>query len=321
MPGLNLNTRSNYVPFPHKLSDEVWKKTTDESVVMRLGREMALDAKGTEIAVINQKAAYHWNWGNETDERVTSETDVQTKTIMPYEIYVTQPFSNKLRDNDEMLYKSISEDLPAILGAGIDETVFTADQDDVGENFDTFSNVQEVSIQNDVWHGFVTAKKKIQVTKNRFNGIALSPEGEAHFEDAVDNIGRPLFVSDVINDIEIGKIRGRQALLSNGLYIPEGEAGSGIKEQLAIMGDWNKLRWGFINGIKARVYDQAVLKLPNGQDLNLARRHMFALEYCVEVGVGIEFADAFARLTGGEPAPSTSTSAPSSNKNAKKAVK
>lgn len=305
MAGLDLNTRSNYVPFPEKLSSEVWKKALRESAVMTLGKKMKIDASGTDIAVIKKRGTYNWNWGNETDERVTSSAEVDTKKIFPYEIYVQQPFSNNIRDNDEALYEAIVEDLPAILGAGIDETVFTEKQANVGEHFDTMDGIQQVSINNSVWKGFTEAKKRIQKEHNTFNGTALSPEGEAVFEDAVDNVGHPLFVQDIINDSEITKIRGRLAKTTDGLYIPEGAAGSGVKEQLAIMGDWNKLRWGFVSGIKAKVYDQAVLKLPNGSDLNLARRHMFALEYCVQVGVGIEFADAFVRLTGGEPAPAT----------------
>lgn len=303
MAGIFTNTKSDYVPLPEKLSAEVWKKAIRESAVMNLGKEIVLPGTGTVVPLVSGNGQAEFIWGNETTERTVSKRDVTQKHIAPYEIYLIQTFSNRLKDNDEALFKAMVEDGPAILGVGIDENFFTKASSQVGEHFDTVADCEEVSISSDVYHNIILAKKMINAAHNRFNGVALSTEGEAVFEDVVDNVGRPLFIPDVTEDGSIGRIRGQRTVLSDGLYIPEGKAGSGQKEQLAVMGDFSKLRWGKVDGIKAKMYDQAIFKDKEGNEINLAASHMFAIEYCLEVGIAMEDPNAFVRLTGGEPAP------------------
>ena len=280
-----IDTNRTTLTLPSEISSEILQKTQEESVVMRLGRQMPLPGNGVIIPVItgDPEAA----WVDETAKKPVSNPQLTQKKMQAYKLAVIVPFSNEFKRDYAGLYSALVKRLPLALASKYDATVF-GNVEAPGENFDTFANCTGQEIGTDAYAGLVAADTDIATHDGILNGFALSPQGKGVLLSATDGNERPLFINNVAEGA-IPMILGARTLVTKAAYK------SGTPNMVGIAGDWTQAIWGTVEGVKVDLSDQASLTI-NDEVINLWERNMFAVRAEIEVGFRAD-TSVFNRLT------------------------
>lgn len=297
-----IDTNRSAITLPTEISAEILKKTTEQSAIMRLARQIPLGGRGVTIPVITSLPEA--NWVAETNVKPTSSPGLSQKNMTPYTLAVIVPFSNQFRRDAKVLYDELVKALPAALGKKFDNTVFNGTAP--GSNFDVLTGctAQTISGQGHSFYGAIVAADTAVATAGYdMTGYAMSPQARGEMLAATDNDGRPLFISSVA-DGNIGKLLGMTVVYSRGLY-GAGNAASGTSGQsgyvaaqpdvLGFAGDWTNALYGVVEGVQISISDQATLTI-GGEAINLWERNMFAVRAEIEVGF-VAVTDAFNKIT------------------------
>ena len=279
---MSVHTNRGDISLPTDVSSEIIAKTQEGSAVMQLATETNLPGRGITIPVILGDPEAEWV--GETEKKPVSNPEFTTKQMTPYTLAVIVPFSNQFRRDMGALYDECVRRLPNALAKKFDKTCFGGAVAP-GSNFDTFADIQAVSINPETYSdvlpssydGLVQAQLNISLNDGELNGWALSPQGKAILMRSRDETGRPLFINGIAND-SIPSIFGAPVYSSKGAYI------DGSPKVVGFAGDWTKARYGVVQGVNIAISDQATLDLGNGQTINLFQQDMFAVRAEIECG-------------------------------------
>ena len=285
-----LNTTS--ITLPSSVSDEIWAKTLEESVVMSLAAPIDLPGNGLTIPVITGEPTAAWV--SETDEKPVSQHTLSTKEMKSYTLAVIEPFSNQFRDNAGALYNELVNRLPYAIAKKFDETVLYGTAP--GTGFDTLSAAPNVNIATSTYDGFVDALAKVADNEADLNAWALAPKARTVLLKVKDSNSRPLFVSNAQTDGAIAQVLGIPARFAKSVYR------AGVKstnpETIGFGGDWTHARYGVVKSVNVSISDQASLTV-GAKTLNLWQRNMFAVRAEFEVGFVVRSVNDFVRLDNG----------------------
>lgn len=297
MPTGIATNRSN-ISLPTEVAQEIMQKTQQESVIMRLSRQVALPGRGLTIPVITGDPSA--SWVAETGAKPVSNPTLTTKVMQAYKLAVIVPFSDEFRRDAAALYDAIIARLPGALAYKFDQTVLGVGAKP-GENFDNFANATAHSLISSTnytaYTGLVDAFTDIAEHKGALNGFALSPAAEGILLSAVDSVGRPLFVNSAA-DGAVPRILGAPTYSSRAMY-KAGAAATSTPAVVGIAGDWTQAMYGTVEGVQIRFADQTGLTINNAQ-VNLWEHNMFAVRAEIEVGFRADV-DCFNLLTGAVP--------------------
>jgi len=283
MPAVHTNRADAGLPV--EVSRQVLAKVQDGSKVMQLAKRIDLPGNGTQISVItgDPEAA----WVGETEKKPVSNPGISSKIMQAYTLAVLVPFSNQFKRDTTFLYNAIVDRLPKALGEKIDKTVFHGDAP--GSNFDTFKSVTGYSIASDPYAGLVAADGDIADHGGMMDGIILAPKGKTALLGAVDDVGRPLFNSDVTTN-SIGKILGASTYVAKAAYK------SGNPSVVGIAGDWTQAMYGLVQDVKIDFTTESTIDIDENTRINLFQQNMFAVRAEIEFGFRAD-TDCFVALT------------------------
>lgn len=266
-------TNRTSIDLPVDVSREILAKTTQESAVMMMARQIALPGRGAAVNVITSdpEAA----WVGETEAKPVSNPGLATKVMQAYKLAVIVPFSNEFRRDVASLYDALVERLPRALGAKFDATVFGA-VNAPGSNFDTFASATAQSLSTDAYAGLVAAQTDIATHGGIFNGVVISPQGQGILLAATDDNKRPLF----INSVAEGAI---PMILGAPTYVRKAAYKAGTPNVVGIAGDWTQAMYGTVEGVVIDYSSDATLTSGN-TTINLFQQNMFAVRAEIEVG-------------------------------------
>lgn len=266
-------TNRTSIDLPVDVSQEILAKTTQESAVMQLARQIALPGRGAAVNVITSdpEAA----WVGETEAKPVSNPGLATKVMQAYKLAVIVPFSNEFRRDVASLYDALVERLPRALGAKFDATVFGA-VNAPGSNFDTFASATAQSLSTDAYAGLVAAQTDIATHGGIFNGVVISPQGQGILLAATDDNKRPLF----INSVAEGAI---PMILGAPTYVRKAAYKAGTPNVVGVAGDWTQAMYGTVEGVVIDYSSDATLTSGN-TTINLFQQNMFAVRAEIEVG-------------------------------------
>lgn len=282
----NMSTGS--IKLPASVSNEIWKKTLDESLIMQMATPIDLPGNGLTIPVITGEPTAEWV--SETDEKPVSEHTLATKDMKGYTLAVIEPFSNQFKDNYEALYNELVNRLPKAIAKAFDATCFYGTAP--GTGFDTLAEAAAIDISTKPYDGFVDAIEKVAEQDADLNGWALAPKARTLLLKAKDNQNRPLFISNVQNEGAVNSVLSIPATFGKAAYK------TGTPEIVGVGGDWTGARYGIVKNINISVSDQATLT-SGDKTLNLWQRNMFAVRCEFEAGFVVRDINEFVRLTNG----------------------
>lgn len=293
----NIRRDTSGVTLPKTVSTEIWQATIQQSVVQQLARQITLPGGGMDVPIITGDPVAAWT--AETEEKPVSRSTFGSKNIKGYTLAVIEPFSNQFRRDLPALYSALVSRLPGALAKTFDSTAlgFAASP---GSGFDTLAAAPTASVSTNVYDGFLAGLGAVAATGADVTGWALSGQGEIAALGAKDTTGRPIFLDKVTTEGSVGSILARPVFKSPYVF-KAGTVGSpGTAATVGFGGDWSSAVWGYVEGIKIDISDQATLN-DGGTALNLWQRNMFAVRAEVEVGFAVRDINRFVRITGAIP--------------------
>lgn len=289
---IDLSRKTTNVLLPPAVSQDIWAATQEASVIQGLARSIALPGGGIDVPIITGDPTAAWV--SETDEKPVSRSTFGTKNIKGYTLAVIEPFSNQFRRDLPALYKALVERLPKVLAEKFDRTCLGFDASP-GSGFDTLASAPTVSLATNVYDGFVNALAKVANNDGDVERWLLTAQAEIAALGAKDNNGRPIFIDSVTSDGSVSReVLARPVTKSKHAFK------SGSPATLGFAGEWSTAVWGFVEGLRIDISDQATLN-DGGTPLNLWQRNMFAVRVEFEVGFAVRDVNRFVRITGTAP--------------------
>lgn len=293
MTGVDVYRGSSNVLLPAEVSKEIWKNTQYASVIQSLCPKIQVPAGGLDIPIITGDPEAEWV--AETAEKPLSRPTFGTKSMKAYKLAVIVPFSNEFRRDLNTLYNALVERLPLVLAKKVDRTALGF-EDSPGTGFDTLAAVPAVSLNSDVYDGFVSALSSVAtgVPGSDVEKWVLTAQAEIAALGAKDLQGRPLFIDSVTSQGSVSReVLGREVVKHSHAYNAVEDAAATI----GFGGEWSSAFWGYVEGLRVDVSDQATLN-DGGTPLNLWQRNMFAVRVEFEIGFAVRDVNRFVRLTG-----------------------
>ena len=286
MVDTNRNT-AGLIELPKPISDEIWTKTQEASVVQTLARQINMPAAGMQIPVITGDAEAEWV--GETEEKPVSQSEFGSKTLRPYKLAVIEMFSDEFERDMGAVYNALVQRLPVALGRKFDLTALGF-LDSPGTGFDTLANAPSVVLDGEGVGGYFDALSGVTAADGDIEAWALSPQAEIDAMRVQDGNGNPMLISNYTTDVQIGSILARPAWRSRHV---EGTAGE--ENVIGFAGEWSSAMWGFVDGISIDINRNGTVR-KDGQDYHLWQRNMFAVRAEVEIGFAVRDPNRFAKL-------------------------
>ena len=276
---VDINRSTSGVVLPEAVSGEILAKVQESSVIQRAARRVALPGSGVAVQMITGDPAAAWV--GETEEKTVSNATLSNKVLRPYKLAVIETFSNEFRRDKAALYSALVDRLPGALAKKFDGTVFHGSVP--GSDFDTLNDADTALLTYD---GLVDVIGDLGADAYDFNGLIVSPQGEAELLRIKDNDGRPIFINDARTESGIGSVLGRPVFKSRA-------AANG--STLGFAGDWSQAMWGTVEDVQIKISDQATL-VSGETTINLFQQNMFAVLAEIEVGFRVGDIDAFRKV-------------------------
>ena len=270
MAAIDINRATDGLVLPSTLSSEIWKNTNEASIIQRLVPGMQIPGGGVDIPVITGDPEAEWT--AETEEKKVSRPKFANKNLKGHTLAVIVPFSNQFKRDLPTLYSAIAESLPGALAKKFDRTVLGFDASP-GTGFDTLASASEVTLDGSM-EPYLSALGAVAVADGDITGWALSSAAEIDALSTAGTDGKPLLVPGYAESGAVGRILARDVYKSKN--VADGNVAG-------FAGDWGSARWGYVEGIKIDISDQATLT-DGAQVINLWQRNMFALRAEVEIG-------------------------------------
>ena len=280
----DMNRGSGSIVLPEAVSGEILAKVAETSVIQRAARRIALPGNGTAVNIVTGEPTA--SWVGETESKPVSNGTAATKILRPYKLAVIETFSNEFRRDLPALYAALAGRLPAALAKKFDTTVFHGTAP--GSDFDTLASAGSKVLN---YAGLVDAMKDVGAAGYDMNGVIIAPQGEAAILNLVDDVARPLFISNLQDEGAIGSVIGRPVYKSRAAYL------DATTDVLGFAGDWTQAMWGQVNDVTIKISDQATLQVDEETSINLFQQNMFAVLAEVEVGFRVSDVAAFKKLT------------------------
>ena len=268
-----IETNRTNIALPSELSEEIMRKTQEESAVMQLARGIRLSGRGETIPVIlgDPEAS----WVAETGKKPVSNPTISSKLMTPYKLAVIVPFSLEFRRDARALYDELVRRLPAALGAKFDKTVFGGAVKP-GDNFDNLAGVTAYSMDSDVYSALVSADTDVSLHGGIVDGWVISPQMRGVLLGATDTTKRPLFVNNV-GEGAIPTLLGARSVVRKNAFV------QGSPNIIGVGGDWSQALWGTVEGVQLTYSEEASITIDN-EIVNLWEHNMFAIRAEIEVG-------------------------------------
>ncbi|HLR96182.1 MAG TPA: phage major capsid protein [Jiangellaceae bacterium] len=287
---VDINRGTTGVELPAEVSQEIWQKVQDASVVMGLARRVPLSGAGVVYQEILSDSTPEFV--GETERKPVSNPTIGAKTLKAHKIAVVQTYSDEFRRDLPGLFNALIGRLPATLARTFDLAALHG-TGAPSADFDNLANATEVSIHNavagseDAYAGFLAALAAVP----ELNGWALSPMGEVVALSNRDTNGGAILNANVLTNGSIGSVLGRPVFRSSNAQ--DGDV-------VGIAGDWTKAVWGQVEGVSIDISDNPVYDSKG--DLVTAGWQDNMIGVRAEIHVGfIADEDSFVRLSNAAP--------------------
>jgi HK97 family phage major capsid protein len=261
------------------------------SVVQRLTRRVPLGANGQTIPITTSKPTA--GWVDEGGQKPASSGGRGLVPMVPKKLAAIVVNSAEVVRADPGGYISglradlaeafaIAFDFAALHNLGGDGTGSGPFDNYIAETSKSVTFGTGDTIHADVVDGL----RQLVNDGKRLTGFAFDDIAEPEFLDAVDGVGRPIYIDTPLDDTtraRNGRLIGRQS------WMGEGVANDGI---LGFGGDWRKAAWGVVGGISYDVSEQATVTI-DGALTSLWEHNLVAIRAEAEYGFVVADTDAF----------------------------
>jgi HK97 family phage major capsid protein len=315
----NHQGRLAYVPddlLPKTVTGELFAKAQEQSLVLRLGRQIPVGFGETVIPVqtkrpeVGQVGTGKTNALREGGTKPLTGVAWDSKMMQPIKlagiITVSEEFA---RTNPQGFYSQLQSDLAFAIGRGIDLAVFHGKQPLTGgalagiDSSDVLNNTTNVvntdtDPNNSLYDELISAYDLVTTGSDfdfsgwavdtRFRSRLIKEGAERDVNGNLVNPGQINFTSSV------GNILGFPAQYGKAVV---GDLGAATATSTKIIGgDFSQLLWGFADNIRYKVSDQATLT-DGSQTISMWQTNQVAILVEVTFGWVVGDLDAFVKIT------------------------
>jgi HK97 family phage major capsid protein len=273
--------RLAYVPddlLPKTITDEMFAKAQENSLVLRLGRRIPVSFNETVIPVnvkrpeVGQVGTGTTNAQREGATKPLSGVAWDSKVMQPIKLATIVTVSEEFaRTNPQGFYSQLQSDLAFAIGRGIDLAVFHGkqpltgaalqgiDSSNVLNNTTKIVNTDTVTTNN-LYDELIAAYSLVTADDFDFDGWAVDTRfrprliQEGAERDVNGNLVNPLGLS--LNGT-VGNILGFPAQYGKAVRGDLGAATATTTQMIG--GEFQQLAWGFADNIRYKISDQATL--------------------------------------------------------------
>ena len=272
---IDINTKTDGVHLQPSQSNEIWTEATKQSAIMQLAKRINVPGNGLVFDTLGESTPAAWV--AETAEKKAGHPTFGSKKVIPYKMAKIIPVSNEFMRDKARLWAEVSRQGAQGIAETIDKTFITgATNRPITDGMDTLSDAQQVGIGDGTYADFVKIVTTVLENNGDLTGMALSPQGQSKFLQAMDANGRPLLVNDASTS-DLGRMFGARIVKSPWGYK------SGSPNILGVAGDWSQAMFAMVGGIQMKVSDQATINI-DGTQVNLWQRNMTAILLEATVG-------------------------------------
>ena len=272
---IDINTKTAGVHLQPSQSNEIWTEATKQSAIMQLAKRINVPGNGLVFDTLGESTPAAWV--AETAEKKAGHPTFGSKKVIPYKMAKIIPVSNEFMRDKARLWAEVSRQGAQGIAETIDKTFITgATNRPITDGMDTLSDAQQVGIGDGTYADFVKIVTTVLENNGDLTGMALSPQGQSKFLQAMDANGRPLLVNDASTS-DLGRMFGARIVKSPWGYK------SGSPNILGVAGDWSQAMFAMVGGIQMKVSDQATINI-DGTQVNLWQRNMTAILLEATVG-------------------------------------
>lgn len=284
----DINTKTAGVYLQPSQSNEIWTEATKQSAIMQLAKRINVPGNGLVFDTLGESTPAAWV--AETAEKPVDNPTFGSRKVIPYKMAKIIPVSNEFMRDKARLWAEVSRQGAQGIAETIDKTFITgATTRPITDGMDTLSDAQQVDIGDGTYADFVKIVTTILENNGDLTGMALSPQGQSKFIQAMDANGRPLLVNDASTS-DLGRMFGARIVKSPWGYK------TGSPNILGVAGDWSQAMFATVGGIQMKVSDQATINI-DGTQVNLWQRNMTAILLEATVGFIVRDKKKFAVIT------------------------
>lgn len=272
---------------PKTVVGDIFSKAQDQSIIMRLGRQIPVSINETVITTADTFPEAGQVGGTTLASREGAEKPIQgigfgtTKSFSPVKLAVIVTVSEEFaRTNPDQLYSQLAPQLSGAIARAADLAVF--------HNRDAITGAALVGTTNNSYINATTNRVELNLASNanpdlvaqlitgvklvedddaknfEVNGFAAVPQLRADFVQARNTDGYPIFQGAFPgsgSDINLG------SQMSSLLGLPltygrtvKGKLGAFAGTDVKMFGgDWSQMAWGYADTIRVKVTDQATV--------------------------------------------------------------
>lgn len=237
---------------PREIANDVWKKAGSDSVVAGLSQSRPLVFGETNFMTFTKSPAAEIV--AEGAQKSDGGATFGVKTAKPIKVHVGQAFSTEfVLANPAGVLAQLGEELAAAVARQIDLAVLHGRNAKSGaavaglEFLNQTTNRVEMAAGSKGEEDLFAAGGLVLADRHATNGVALDPRLVGVLANARDTSGRRLNDNIGIG----GTIDSYAGLRAASSFTVGGDVdGSADTKVRAVVGDWNALKWGYMDGIK-----------------------------------------------------------------------
>lgn len=310
--------RLAYVPddlLPKTITNEMFAKAQENSLVLRLGRRIPVSFGETVIPVnvkrpeVGQVGTGTTNAQREGGTKPLSGVAWDSKVMQPIKLATIVTVSEEFaRTNPQGFYSQLQSDLGFAIGRGIDLAVFHGKQPLTGgalagiDSSNVLNNTTKVVntdtvTNNNLYDELITAYSLVTADDFDFDGWAVDTRfrprliQEGAERDVNGNLVNPLGLS--LNGT-VGNILGFPAQYGKAVRGDLGAASATSTQMIG--GEFQQLAWGFADNIRYKISDQVTLT-DGTNTISMWQTNQVALLVECTFGWVVNDLDAFVKIT------------------------
>ena len=278
---------------PH-MAQDYFAEVQRRSVVQQLARKVPLSIAGETVPIVSSKPTA--GWVVEAAQKPATKGGLSLLTMEPKKIAAIAVVSSEVvRANPGNYVNIFREEIAAAFAAAFDAAVLHGTGSPFDHNIDETSKSVELGTAEAASGGIVgdltDGLSKLVKEGKRVTGWAFDSVAEPLLLGSYDTTGRPLLVDPVYSDSALASAR----LLGRSAYMGDGVATTDKTSVVGYGGDWSKVVWGQVGGIKFDVSTQATVTI-GGQLTSLWENNLVAILAETEYGCLIADTDSFVKL-------------------------
>lgn len=268
-----------------QIVDTIFEDVPKQSIVMQLARKLPnMTSKQTKVPVLDMLPVSYWVNGD-TGFKQTSRQAWDNVYLTAAELAVIVPIPEAVLDDASFdIMGSVRPRVNEAMGMRVDSAVLFGEgrplewQNDIVTIARQAGNNVTGSIDYDTLLGEDGVISKVEQAGYTVDGVIASMRAKGAMRSIKDDVGRPLFVSDMQGATRYG-------LDGAPMYFPENGAFNPDIAQM-IVGNWKQLVYSIRQDVTVKILDQGVIQDPETKDIvyNLAQQDMIALRVVMRLG-------------------------------------